>query len=710
MSDVVREPRHSFTAMHRTDRLESWKEIAAHLNRDISTVQRWEKKEGLPIHRLPHDKVGSVFAFKSELDAWVNRSVHERERVPVSPLGTRADQARTNEAPVAGAQSTRGTLRPAGLLSRTGVAGILIATVSGLATVWLGFWPRVSTPKLDVAPEIRFQVHDPPLMLNPSKANGDAPVAVSQNGSVFVYVGSENGTERLYQRRLGEVKAVPIPGTDNAVAPFISPDGEWIGFTRFADAGAGARLQKVALAGGAPVTICEIGGSRGASWGSDGTIVFAPHPDSGLWQVPATGGIPQPLTRPDPAKGERSHRYPFFIPDRRLVLYTIAQSDITSFDDAVVAIRDVDTGEDTQLIRGGSYPMYIAATGHLVYARAGTLLAAPLDLARRTILEPPETVLTDVITFPFTGAAVAAISNTGVLVSATGGAAPKTPTRVLRVDRQGTSEPIPFPPAPIATVRIARDQHTVAMEIDGANSAIWLGDMGRGTAARLTPEWTHWSPVWSPDGTQIASTSGRGGGRNLFVQRVDRPAEPERLTTSDRTNFVTAWSSDGRYLAYDDQTSTAARDVVIFDLKVRQSIPFIHSPADEYYGRFSPDGTLIAFVSNESGRPEVYLQTFPQPTLKMPVSLGQGGTNPVWARHGGELFYRNGDAVMAVDVQPTPRVTVGSPRVLFRKRTFTSDFDVTDDGHFVMVETSETRMATSFTVTVNWRGISRERR
>jgi Tol biopolymer transport system component len=701
MSEIAREPRQSSAPLTAADRLDSWKEIAAHLNRDISTVQRWEKREGLPIHRLPHDKGGSVFAFKSELDAWMNRGVRERDSAAArreahtGPTGNGSVAVHAVGLPTKPAGRTR---RRAALL-----AGVML-TLAG-AAAWVAQSARASRADIDTpVAEVRFVISDPPVATHLGKASGDAPVAVSQDGSVLVYVGRQNGVERLYKRRLAEAAAAPIPGTEGAVTPFISPDGQWVGFTRFNDAGPGARLQKVALAGGAPVTICEMAASRGASWGADGRIVFAPHPDSGLWQVPAAGGVPEPLTRPDPAKGERSHRYPFVIADARLVLYTIAKSDITSFDDAVIAMRDLDSGEEAELIRGGSYPMYVAATQQLLYARGGTVLAAAVDVERRALLEPPATVLTDVVTFPFTGAAAVAISNTGVLITVPGGAQAPAPTTVVRVDRQGHSEAVPFPREHISNIRIAPDQRTVAMEVDGANSAIWVGDLRRATAVRLTPQWTHWSPVWSPDGTRVASTSGRGGARNLFVYRVDRPNEPEQLTTTERTNFVTSWSRDGRYLAYDDQTSTAARDVAVFDLKTRTSIPVIHSPADEYHGRFIPDGTYIAYVSDETGRPEVYLQTFPQPSRKVVVSRG-GGTKPVWAPNGRELYYRRGDELVALPVRTLPALEVGTPRVLFSKRSYGSDFDVTDDGHFLLVEDVERPKETPLHVTINWRGM-----
>jgi serine/threonine-protein kinase len=699
MPEVSPAPAPSSPASAPGARLESWKEIAAYLKRDISTVQRWEKKEGLPIHRLPHDKLGSVFAFTAELDAWLNRAIRESEVLESPERQVAVDSS--SVAPTPGSTvASDGAAH--GRHPMVGVTTALVVMLAGgaAALIW---WLARGTQDAHLQPaEIRFVVSAPPLAAQLPRTTGDAPLAISPDGSVLVYVATENEVSRLYQRRLSDAEAVVIAGTEGAQTPFISPDGRWVGFTRFTGTGTGGRLLKVALAGGQPVTICELPAGRGATWGADGTIVFAPHPDAGLWHVPASGGVPRPLTRPDAGKGERSHRWPFFVPGRRLVLYSIAKSDITTFDDAVIAMRNLDTGQDTELIRGGSYPIYLETTEQLLFARAGTVLAASLDVRRSSIRDQPVTVLTDVMTYPVTGAAAVAISNTGVLATASGGSLPPPANTVVKVDRQGNSEPIPFPPGPMSGVRLAQDQRTVAMEMDGANATIWIGDLRDATLTRLTPQWTHWSPVWSPDGKQVAFTSGRGGGRAVFVQRIDHAQEAERLTTTEGTHLVTSWSRDGRFIAYDDQTSTTARDIVLLDVQTRTSVPVIHSPADEYSGRFSPDGHYLAYVSNESGVPEIYLHALQQSSLKIPVSRGEGGTNPVWALDGRELFYRDGDAMMAVSVQTRPSLAVSVPHVLFRKRTLNNDFDVTADGGFVMVEASSGTVLTPFTVTVNW--------
>lgn len=575
------------------------------------------------------------------------------------------------------------------------LAAVLIA---GAAGAWIAR-QRTEVPAAPAPGPVRFVVNDPPVAAN--FGGGIPSVAVARDGSLFVYVAIEDGTRRLYQRRLGDAASTRIPGTEGASAPFLSPDARWVGFT--VSSTTANRLRKVSLSGGDPVTIAELGATRGAVWGADDTIVFAPNPEFGLWRVPADGGTPVPVTRPDASKGARSHRWPFLLPGGRSVLYTIAGSDITTFDDAVIAMHDFDTGVETELVRGGSFPIYLAATGHLIYSRAGTLLAVPLDLDRRTTQGRPAAVLTDIVTYPMTGGAEVAISEAGVLLSLVGPATSPSPGAIVLLDRQGAATTIPFPSEALGPARLASDGRTVAVGVDGANSSIWIGDLGKASTVRLTPSWTNIWPTWAPDGRRVAYASGRGDGHRVFVHAIDGRSQPEQLTTGEhRQSVPTSWSSDGRYIAYDDQVPPARRDVMVVDLTDgRRTSALVQTPSDEHTGRFSPDMRYLAYVSNDSGIAEVYLQTFPEAATKTRVSRG-GGLAPVWARNGRELYYINGDAMMAVPITTSPQLTVGQPRVLFR-RTLPNTYDVTPDGKFLIFDEGQSPLrAAPLNVTVNW--------
>jgi serine/threonine-protein kinase len=570
---------------------------------------------------------------------------------------------------------------------------LVIGAVGGL---WMG--RRGAPAPADPAP-IRFVVDDPPVAA--TIAGGVSTLAVARDGSLFVYVAIVDGVRWLYLRRLGDAVATRIAGTDGANTPFLSPDARWVGFTKSSTTA--SRLQKVSLNGGEPVTITELGATRGAAWATDGTIVFAPNPEFGLWRVSADGGTPVPITRPDASNGARSHRWPFLLPDGRSVLYTIARADMTTFDDAVIAIGDLQTGEETELVRGGSYPSFVPATGHLLYARAGTLLAVPLDVERRATRGPSVTVLTNIVTYPATGGAAVATSETGVLLSLSGKAPSARAGAIVQLDRHGVATTLPFPAEGLGPLSLAPDGRTIALDVDGANSSIWIGDLQQRSLVRLTPTWTNIWPTWAPDSRRLAYASGRGNGHRVWVQGIDGRSQPEQVTGGvNRHSVPTSWSSDGRYIAYDDQVPPARRDVMVVDLfDQRRTFALAQTPFDEHSAAFSPDMRYVAYVSNESGTAEVYLQTFPAPTARTRISRA-GGLQPVWAHSGRELYFVNGDAVTAVEIATAPALAIGEPKVLFR-RPMPATYAVTPEGRFLVFEEPQTPLgAGRLEVTVNW--------
>ena len=486
------------------------------------------------------------------------------------------------------------------------MTAVLWAALATALVIYLWTRPRVPVASEVSMPTAQFIVGGPPA-LSPGLAT--PTVAMAANGSVLVYVGRENGINRLYVRRLSDSSTSAIAGTEEAVNPFVSPDGRWAGYTQL------GRLKKVSLDGGTPVTVADDAiAARGITWAPDDALIYSSGTDSGLWRVPAAGGMPVQLTRPDAVNGERSHRWPFVLPGGTGVLYTIARSDIQSFDDAAIAVHSLTTGVSTELLRGGSFPMFVA--GHLLYSRAGALLAAPFDATTLKITGPSTTVRTGIVTYPSTGAAQVAVSNSGALVYMAGGAT-QHHTAVMTVDRTGRATNIPFPPALFQRFKVSPDGKSIALDVDNANASIWIGDIERATARRLTLAWSNNGPVWSLDGTRVAFSSGRGGARNLFHQPIDA-TQPERLTTAERNQTATSWSSDGRYLLFNDQTASAPRDVMLLDLQDGHTVkPLINTAFDDSGAEFSPDMKWIAYTGSESGSPEVYIQTFPDLKRKM---------------------------------------------------------------------------------------------
>jgi Tol biopolymer transport system component len=573
----------------------------------------------------------------------------------------------------------------------------LVATVSAIVGLLVGaalavWWrPAVNVPTA-AAPLIRFEIASPATLL---AANGVPTFGLSADGSTLVYVGVSEGDRRVYVRRLDDAASVPIAGTEAASSVYVSPDGRSVVFSQ------GVLLQRVSLDGGAPLTLgfAGFGTLRGLAWGTDDSLVFSRGTDSGLWRLAADSREPSRVTQPDISKGERSHRWPHLLPSGEAVLYTAANSDILSFDEASIMVHHFATGESKEVLRGGSFPVY-STTGHLLYARGGAVLAAPFDLERLAVTGPSVTVLADVVTYPATGAAQYALSNTGVLASISGGGT-QPRSSVLVVDREGRGTAIPFPPALYQWLNVHPQGGSIALDVDNANASIWIGDVLRTTARRLTLAWSNNGPMWTPDGTRVAYQSARGGDSNIFWQALDGTAE-EQLTTDANDQTAPSFSPDGRYMTFENRIIGApTRDIHLMDLENgRGASPIINTPFDEFGARFSPDGRWISYLSNESGRTEIYVQSFPDLKRKTLVS-GGGGTFAVWSKRTPELFFRQGDAVMAVAVPADSAGQFGPPTVVF-KRPSRPQFDTTPEGGFVMIEDPPGTPAMPIQVAINW--------
>ena len=385
-----------------------------------------------------------------------------------------------------------------------------------------------------------------------------------------------------------------------------------------------------------------------------------------------------------------------------------------------IEVRSLETGERRVLIQGGTDARY-ALTGHLVYAQAGTLgtlLAVPFDLARLEVTGAPVPIVEGVLQSPVEGLAQFSFSNLGTLVYVPGGI--QEGFTLVWVDRQGAVEPLGAPPHPYRNVRLSPDGRRVAVTIGlGTDNAdVWVYDISRHTLTRLTFEERNDHPIWTPDGMRVTFRSGpigRGGPENLFWKPADGSSAEERLTTSENIQSPTSWSSDGQVLAFYERPfgegfSTTGRDIWVLPLEgERKPRPFLQTPFNEGGAVFSPDGRWLAYVSDESGRYEVYVQPFPGPGGKWQIST-EGGREPAWARDGRELFYRNGNQMMAVDITTEPTFSAGTPRLLFEETyrmgdLFRTDYDVTPDGQrFVMVQTSEQQQesSTQINVVLNW--------
>ncbi len=581
------------------------------------------------------------------------------------------------------------------------VAGAFgVAMIAGLL-IWSP-WHRVAASRV-----IRTTIATAaPATLTAGVLDGN--LALSPDGTRVVYVG--NHTTQLFVRALDALEPLAI-ASGALRGPFVSPDSQWAGFFESSNT-----LRKVALSGGPAITLTNIDGApRGATWGPGDAIVFATgNPVTGLQRVSAAGGTVEVLTRPERARGEADHLWPEFLPGGRAVLFTIT-SESGGLDAAQVAVRDLRTGEQKILVRGGSHALYLPS-GHLVYVAAGTLRAIPFDLTRLETYGTAVPVLTRVATTSTgTGELAVATDGTLVYVDNPGGSAANARTLVW-VDRRGTEEPVAAPPRLYQQPRLSPDGTRVALSAADQESDLWIWDLRRLTLTRVTldPRLDSF-PVWMPNGDRLLFGSTRGGGQlNVWWQAADGTGVAERLTTSTNSQAVTSVSPDGRVAVYQETTPTTSIDLMQLALDgSRRVTPLLQTKFAEQNAAVSPDGRWLAYDSNSAGSYDVYVRPFPNVSAgQWQVSAG-GGMKPRWARNGKELFYVAPDgALLRVPVEATGAAwNAGAPTKLLEGRYFIggsnngAQYDISPDGQrFLMIKStgSEAGVVSAIVVVQHW--------
>jgi serine/threonine-protein kinase len=521
---------------------------------------------------------------------------------------------------------------------------------------------------------------------------------------------------------MDRLEATPIPGTEGGLSPFFSPDGQSVGFV------VGYNLKKVSVSGGAPQTLANVPPvTRGASWGPDDTIIFTADPNAGLSRILAVGETLPPdafsdapsqpilgfqfLTTPDPTKGEYSHRWPQFLPGGKAVLFTIDTG--ASFDEARIAVLSLETGKVNVVLDGGTNARY-SPTGHIVFARAGALLAVAFDLERLERTGDPVTVLEGIMMEPG-GVAHFAFSDDGSLAYVPGGML--VPDRKLVwVNRQGEVDPLPAEGREYIHPSLSPNGQQVAVTIrEGSNYDIWISEVARGTVTRLTSQpGEDLAPIWTHDGKQVTFLSDMGGEfHTLWWKPTDGSGPQELLLDRGQARIPTSWSPDGQTLAFTELFRPGTQTGIWMLPREGEEEPwaFLDTEFEESGAMFSPDGLWLAYESNETGRDEVYVQPFSVtgPSGKQQVSV-DGGTEPVWARDSQDLFYRNGNKMMAVAIETEPELSVGTPRLLFEGRFLGAgpvhlrrNYDVSLDGQrFLMIQREQDLVPTEIIVVQNW--------
>ena len=576
-------------------------------------------------------------------------------------------------------------------------AAVLSALIAAIAA-----WNLKPTPATAPQSEARFMLPMPAgVGLLFGRFGSD--VAVSPDGRHVAFIGRRLATAQLYVRTIQGADTKVLPETEDAQQPFFSPDSRWLAFF------AGGKLKKVPTTGGVPVVVCDAPGSRGGFWSENGTIVFAPQArGTGIFQVSADGGAAKQITTLDAGRGETGHRLPELLPGGETILFVAYGA--TYVDVAIVA-QSLKTGERRVLIEGASLPHY-ASTGHLLYLqprRPGTIMAVAFDAETLKLTGTPVPVVEGVLT-DRGDYAHWSVARSGMLVYAPGGFKEAEHTLVF-VDRKGDAAPVGTPARrPYRFPRLSPDGRRVAVTLGGIQSTLWLYDLSGGAFNRLTFAGNNDWAAWTPDGKSVTYASNRAEPWRLFWKPFDGSGKEDLLlprTTGNQQPY--SWSADGKALFYSDSTPATGQDIWVLPIDGdRRPRPIVRTPASELDARLSPDGRWLAYASDESGRYEVYVQSFSGSGGKWAISA-DGGREPVWAHNGRELFYRSGDKMMAAAVATQPTFQAATPRLLFQgpyegTTTLSPDYDVTvDDQRFLMVRASEQRSPPAdFNVVLNW--------
>jgi serine/threonine-protein kinase len=508
-------------------------------------------------------------------------------------------------------------------------------------------------------------------------------LTLSPDGQVLIYAARLNERDLLFRRPIDRLDAEVLTETGVAPGPFFSPDGQWVGFQ------SEGALKKIAVGGGAPVTIAKVTALTGASWGADDHIVLVRGIRASVSRVPAAGGEPRDVTTFDSARGETGHRFPELLAGGKVVIFMAGPPLDGPWHEADIVAQSLATGERHSLIPGAA-PRYVAP-GYLVYARAGTLYAVPFDSTTVRVTGPPVAVLEGVREDPRHGAAQFVVSANGTLAYVSGGL---ETTEIVLVDRQGRATPIlAGERRQFVDPRFSPDGHRLAVTVGGGNDAVFVHDLEQGGLSRVTSDANHINHVWTPDGERVTTQNSATG--ELVLSAVDQRAPEEVLYGKPgESPSPGSWSQDGRLLAF-----TMRGDIWTLTLPERRAESFIESRFVEAAPQISPDGRWLAYVSNESGSQEVYVQEFRRDGQRWRVSRA-GGANPVWARDSQQLYFREGARLLTLAARPPFAGGV----VLFETPWMGNllSYDVSPDGErFVMIRPPDPAAA-RIRVILNW--------
>jgi serine/threonine-protein kinase len=567
--------------------------------------------------------------------------------------------------------------------SRSTLPGWIVAgaAVAGLAAVsWIHFREKPGErPLLRVDFDLGADVS------LPLPVSGASDIAISPDGTRIVYSYSvrnlSNGST-IYVRRLDQAKATELIKGSN---PLFSPDGQWIAF----ESPASGQLSKISVQGGAAVPVSSLNPyGVGVAWGEGGEFIVSQR-GKGLVKIGPAGGNPETLT--ELSQGETLHSYPKVLPGDKAVLFVTQASGVNDDRKTVEAVTLADRRRKV-LVRGGTSPRYLP-TGHLIYTNKSTLFAVPFDLDKLEIRGSPVPLVNDIASSA-DGVGQFDVSATGTLIYRKAGETAATSSTIQWLDPAGKKQPLLVKPGQYGDLRFSPDGKTLALQVAEAGPVdLWVYDIQRDTMTRLTSSAGAQAPEWSPDGKYIAFGSSTGG---LSFTRSDGAIQPQALLPSKALQISSSFSPDGKRLAYADATVTPQIWTVPLEeqgglLKASTPEQFLKSTSIDVGARFSPDGRWLAYGSNESGGFEIYVRPFPPPASgqggKWQISNGAAPHAPWWAHNARELYYAQGDQLMAVSFTPKGDAFVAEKPRLWIPKLGGAFFDVAPDDKRVAVVT-----------------------
>jgi Tol biopolymer transport system component len=646
-------------------RLDSWKAIAQYLSRDVTTVRRWEKHEGLPVHRHLHAKLGSVHAFTDEIDEWWLK---------------RTSPARDDLSAVGGARQFP-TLPASSLVS---LAVILVLTA--------GPGSRATGARAGLGETAaRFALTPPPGVLVES-------LVIAPDGHRAAFSARGPDGTMLWIREFDSPVSTPLPGTQGVSYPFWSADGHQVGF--FAD----ARLKRISISTREIHDLAPAPVGLGGTWNAQGEIVFAPDRGAPLMRMSIATGQVQPITSLG-AGFREGHAWPFFLPDGRHVLYTDYCADGRRYG---IYVKDLDTGRTSRLVAAYSSAAYLT-DGHLLYVgRTGSLVAHQLDLTRLEVKGEPVAIADRVLLLgdaAFHGDF--SVSRDGIIAART---ADDERNRLVWTDRSGKRLGTIGQMGSLGNPTLSSDGTKLAATVDNAGrSRIWVFDAAGGDGRPLTTGRIDYAPLWSnaADRLWFMSVGDRGPVMNERALDADHDSA---MTSAPRALVLDSRSRDGRYATFGRIGAGTRYDVWAWRVPDQKVFPVLTGTANEGQSQLSPDGRWLAYASDESGRFEVYVRAFPESTWVRQVSTG-GANDPRWRSDGRELFFIAADRkLMAAPIETEPAFQMDRPTSLFDTgiealwQDTRNHYDVSSDGsRFVLLAPERDRRTAPFTVIVSRR-------